>query len=139
MNNENAEFRGLALADPVSLVPYVVPGPYGYWVMYLPLSAPPNTISVKPGDTVRFNVRFEHRGAGASYTLYCSLGVRHLTIFDEDPRITRSFSKSVSDHDDWTAVNTYGDIPIPSDYDGFGWKDAFAKVIVAGDVKEQPY
>ena len=135
MGNGSAEFRGLALADLVSLVPQVIPGQHGYWVVYLPLATPPNTISVYPGDTVRFNVRFQHRGAGTSYTLYCAMGVRHLSIFDEDPRITKSFSKTVTEHADWTYVSIYGDIPIPSDYDGFGWKDAYAKIMVGGSDK----
>jgi hypothetical protein len=135
MGNGDAKFRGLALADPVTLVPQIVPGQYGYWVIYSPLATPPNKISVYPGDTVRFGMGFQHRGAGTSYTLYCSLGVRRLSIFDEDPRITRSFSKSVPEHADWTDVSVYGDIPIPSDYDGFGWKDAYAKVMIGGSDK----
>jgi len=135
MSNGNAEFRGLALADPVALVPQIIPGPRGYWVVYLPLTAPPNKISVRPGDTVRFRVQFQHRGAGTNYTLYCSMGVRRLSIFDEDPQLTKSFSKSVPEHTDWTTVSTYGDIPIPSSYTGFGWKDAYAKVMVGGSDK----
>lgn len=132
MNNGNAEFRGLALVDPVNLVPQVIYGPSGYWVVYLPLATPPNTITVKPGDTVRFNTKFQHRGAGVSYTLYCSLGNSVAGIFNEDPRITKSLSQSVIAHDDWTDVTVSGDIPIPSDYDSFGWKDAYAKVMVGG-------
>jgi len=132
MSNGNAEFRGLALADPVSLVPQFIPGQYGYWVVYLPLATPPNTISVYPGDTVRFNVRFQHRGAGVSYGLYCAMGVRHLSIFDEDPLITKQKSIHLNREDTWVTHTETIDIPIPSNYTGYGWKDIYAKIMLDG-------
>ncbi len=131
MNNGNAEFRGLALADPVSLVPQVIPGRYGYWVVYQPLLITP--ISVYPGDTVRFRVTFQHRGAGTSYGLYCAMGVRYLSIFDEDPRISKTITRSITEHDNWAVITEYGDVPIPIDYTDYGWKDASAAIIVSGD------
>jgi hypothetical protein len=135
MNNGNGEFRGMALVDPVSLVPQVIYGPAGYWVVYLPLETPPNTIVVMPGNTVRFNAQFQHRGAASSYALYCSMGKNIAGIFNEDSLLTKSFSQSVAAHDDWTTITVYGDVPIPSSYDGFGWKDAYAKIMVGGSDK----
>ena len=121
MSNGSAQFRGLELA------PQVIYGPYGYWVIY-PQAAPPNQIHVKPGDTVRFNVQFQHRGAAYNGYLLGALGTRPFSIFNPDERLMSAKSLAVGDHSDWTTVSIYIDIAIPQDYADLGWKGAQAKI-----------
>lgn len=129
MNNGNAEFRGLALADPVALVPQVIYGPTGYWVVYLPLATPPNQIEVYPGDTVRIRLSFQHRGASFSGYLMGALGTRPATIFNPDSALTKYLSLSVPEHGDWVTLSDKSvDIPIPASYTSYGWKGAQVKI-----------
>lgn len=99
------------------------------WGVYTPAATPPNTISVNPGDTVRFNVQFYYLGPAASYSLYCSMGDQTAGIFNEDPSLTKSFSKSVPLCNTQTTITTYGDILIPTSYKNFGWRDAYCKIV----------
>jgi len=99
------------------------------WGVYTPAATPPNTISVNPGDTVRFSIRFKYLGPAVSYTLYCSMGDQTLGIFNEDPKLTKSFSKSQAAAPSQVTVNLTADIPIPTSYTNYGWKDAYCKVV----------
>lgn len=129
MNNVDAEFRGLALDDPVALVPQVIYGPSGYWLVYRPLATPPNQIEVYPGDTVKLKLSFQHAGAAFSGYLMGALGTRPFTIFNPDSALTKYKALSVPEHSSWTTITTeYIDIPIPSSYTGYGWKGGQAKI-----------
>jgi hypothetical protein len=127
------EIGGLELQlgdDPVQ-VGYVGYGPLGYGIYYPMAAAPWPPITVEPGDTVRVHVRFQHRGKECSATVYVSMGVRTLTIFDEDPQLTKSRSVSLPREDTWTEHSESIDIPIPSTYTRFG----YAKIMLDGEDK----
>lgn len=99
------------------------------WGTYVPAAAPPNTITVIPGSTVRFKVQFEYIGPASSYELLCSLGYYNLGIFNEDNKLTQRFNKTVVKCDNKTTITTTGDVPVPSTYNIFGWKDAYCKIV----------
>jgi len=111
---------------------YVGYGPLGYGVYYLMAAPPWPPITVEPGDTVRVHVRFQHRGKECSATLYVSMGTRTLTIFDEDPQLTRSKTVTLPREDTWTTHDETIDILVPSSYTKFGWKDIYAKIMLDG-------
>ncbi|MDD4986261.1 MAG: hypothetical protein PHQ43_10830, partial [Dehalococcoidales bacterium] len=67
-----------------------------------------------------------------SPVLYCSMGTRVLTIFNEDSQLTRQKTLSLTRKDTWTTYSETIDIAIPSSYTGYGWKDIYAKIMLDG-------
>ena len=60
------------------------------------------------------------------------MGTRVLTIFNEDTLITRKKSVHLNRKDTWVTYTETIDIPIPSNYTGYGWKDIYAKMMLDG-------
>ena len=122
----------LALGEIPRSPDYVGYGPLGYGVYYLMASAPWPPITVEPGNTVRVFITFQHKGKECSPVLYCSMGSRFLSIFDEDPQLTRQKTLSLPRKDTWTTYNETIDITVPTSYTGYGWKDIYAKIMLDG-------
>jgi len=103
------------------------------WGDYTPAESPPNTLTLIPGDTVRFKVQFKYLGPATSYILHCALGRQYAGQFDEDSVLNKDFSKSVSKCETETTITTTADITIPANYGDYfpsryGWKDAYCKI-----------
>ena len=122
----------LELGEDQVLPGYVGYGPLGYGVYYTMAAPPWPPITVEPGDTVRVSIRYQHRGSACDAVLYCSMGTRVLTIFNEDTLITRKKSVHLNREDTWVTHTETIDIPIPSNYTGYGWKDIYAKMMLDG-------
>jgi len=128
------EIGGLELefGETPVLPDYVGYGPLGYGVYYVMAAPPWPPITVEPGDTVRVSIKYQHRGSACDAVLYCSMGTRVISIFDEDPLITRQKSIHLNREDTWVTHTETVDIPIPSNYTGYGWKDIYAKIMLSG-------
>jgi len=122
----------LGLGEEQVMPGYVGYGPLGYGVYYVMAAAPWPPITVEPGDTVRVYIRFQHRGKECNPVLYCSMGTRVLTVFNEDSQLTRQKTLSLTRKDTWTTYSETIDIAIPGSYTGYGWKDIYAKIMLDG-------
>ena len=122
----------LVLEDDLVQPGYVGYGPLGYGVYYLMAAPPYPPITVEPGDTVTVSIRYQHRGSACNAVLYCAMGTRFLSIFDEDSKLIRSKTVSLPREDTWTTHDETIGILIPSTYTNYGWKDIYAKIMLDG-------